>query len=233
MQDQGRSLLAAWLNEHSQKSVKLAAQKKATRLQWQAQKAARKAMISLAETIRVEFANDDEVLTMVGLLPQSTSNPQQTTAETAPTPPVDSDAAALAAEGTDSSATPTEGNDSTSTTTSRKPRRKSVSLAAEVARWRLLGTNVGQMSADQQNQLAVAGWPAARVAQALALVEAVAVADNDQQLAVKDYRGQCKLARQCEQDLRDWYRRFGGRARLAIRDQVPQKQSELYVMLGL
>jgi hypothetical protein len=89
------------------------------------------------------------------------------------------------------------------------------------------------MSADQQNQLAVAGWPAARVAQALALVEAVAVADNDQQLAVKDYRGQCKLARQCEQDLRDWYSRFSRRAKLAISDQVPQKQSELYVMLGL
>jgi hypothetical protein len=96
-----------------------------------------------------------------------------------------------------------------------------------------LGTNVGQLSADQQNQLAVAGWPATRITQALALVEAVAEADNAQQLAVKDYRGQCKQTKQCEQDLRRWYSRFSRRAKLAISDQVPQKQSELYVMLGL
>lgn len=105
--------------------------------------------------------------------------------------------------------------------------------AATISRWRLLVTNVPQLTTTQRATLTAAGWSAARVTAAAALVETFASADTAQQSAIQGYQQTNAQYKADVEALRGWYGRARQLCGLAIKDNDPGNSQNLRELLGL
>jgi hypothetical protein len=89
-----------------------------------------------------------------------------------------------------------------------------------------------RLKADQAALLDAAGWSAARVTAAQALVEAFAKADTDQQAAIQTYQQLSDKQTADIEALRAWYT-TAGLSKRAIKDADPDNHQQLLELLEL
>jgi hypothetical protein len=209
----------SWIANRQQMKVLFGDQKAATLAQREARKAARIELVDLAKTIRILFGGDEPVLTMLGLLPQSSETAIKKGEPTVNSQNSDKATSTAAAKTVDKPA--------------KSVKRRSESLAADIDRWRLLCANVGQLSRSRRARLAVAGWSAERVAAAAALVEALVEAHATQQVAVDLYLGHAALTGRQEKALRKWYSDASRLVKMALNRLASEQRTHFKAMLGL
>lgn len=109
----------------------------------------------------------------------------------------------------------------------------SQATADVIGRWR--ATISGAQSLDAANKaiLTAAGWTAARVTAASALVEAYADADTAQQVAIQAFEEASGALIAAFQDLSAWYTRARNLCLIAIKDADPTNAQNLRELLGL
>jgi hypothetical protein len=202
----GQSLLQQWLNHKSKATALLAAQKQATQASEAAQQAAQAELSSLSQTVRVLFGADQAVLTSLGLLPRRSYT-----------------------NGVEAAANGSESGNGGSPHISRT----STSIAARLARWRLLLTNIQTLSVEQQTLLSSAGWSAERLTAAANLVEACTAANTNLKQKIQAYRAESVAAHNAETTLRQWYSQVTRLSRLAIKQADPDNRAQLQGLLGL
>lgn len=200
----GEDLLQAWRDHKNQARAMLAAQKKATQAQATAREAAHDEVRSLSQTLQILFGNDETLLTSVGLFKRRYN-------------------------GTGDDPEPAENGEPSK----RRPARPSRSIAATIARWRLLVTNVQDLDEPYQSRLAQAGWRAERIAATAELIEAYAEANTHQQQKIQAHRAASAAAQTTEAELRRWYQQAARLSKLAIQQTDPENQKQLKVLLGL
>lgn len=203
--DEGASILEMWQQSRRQAKAVLADQKRATRAEKTARRAAQQKMTDLKRTARVLFADDEPVLTSLGL-----HRPRHRRNGTG-------DATETAANGNGHKA---NGYQSQST-------------AAVLDRWRILVGNAQTLEQPQLDSLALAGWGSEQLVAAADLVEAFAAAAVAQQDRIKDYRAEMAKARQLEQQVRQWRRRVVGLIKVAMKRLDSDHEAQLRSVLGL
>lgn len=104
--------------------------------------------------------------------------------------------------------------------------------AAQIARWSLLFTNASGLEQSVQDALTAAGWDAARIAAALALVQAYANADNAQQQAIQAHQAQSAAAQAAHAAAYQWYSQAARLSKLAIKRADPANAVQLRELLG-
>lgn len=206
--DAGQSLLQTWLAHKSRATALLAAQKEATEAEAAARWAAHTELTNLSQTVRVLFGANGAVLTSLGLqFRRSHTNGVEMMAD---------------------------GNGNGNGNSNHHQRtRLSTSIAAVIARWRLLLANIPALSAEQQSDLAGCGWDSERLAAAAALVEACAAAHTGQKQKTQAYRAESAAAYAAETALRQWYSQVTRLSRLAIKRADPDNHAQLRGLLGL
>jgi hypothetical protein len=228
---EGQTLLQAWLDAKLTAAQLNGKQKKATKAQWDAHDLANLEMIWLAGTVQDAFKGNEPLLTSLGLWKAPKSGPAQPTtttatttdtnnteaAESTETPPVDSDAATTEAD----------------TPKKRSGPKGQTSLAANVARWQQLCRGVLALEDDQLAALAKVGWGMEHLQEALAIVNAVAQADNDQQVAIKIYREGSAHSKRGKTAIETWHRQAKRMAKNAIIKYDPDNKDHWFTQLGL
>ncbi len=205
----GNTLLQTWLDRKSRARALLAAQKQATADELSTRQAAEAELKNLSQAVRILFGADTAVLTSLGLLPRrSRSSTEPTTNGSAPT-------------------------DGSQNGQSYQPNRLSNSIAAMIARGRLLLANIQTLSESHLSELAAFGWTAERLAAAAALVEATAAAHTGQIQQMQRYRAEAAAAAEAELSTRRWYNGVARRSRLAIKQADPANRDRLRGLLGL
>lgn len=206
----GNALLQEWLAQKTRARALLAAQKQATADEVNTRRAAEAELSKLSQAVRTLFGADTAVLTSLGLLPRRSR----------------SNGVEPAANGSDPEAGSPNGQN-------HHPGRLSTSLAAIVARGRLLLANIQTLSAAQLSELAAFGWTGERLAAAAALVEAAAAAHTGQKQKMQSYRAAAAAATEAELATRRWYDGVARRSRLAIKQADPGNRDHLRGLLGL
>jgi hypothetical protein len=107
------------------------------------------------------------------------------------------------------------------------------SLAADLARWRRLCTNLDSLSEAEQSQLAQVNWGRSRRLAASAKVEAVAEADIAQQVAFQAKEAAVAEASAYEKQVRRWYQRVVRLAKAALEHHDPENRERRLKQLGL
>jgi hypothetical protein len=107
------------------------------------------------------------------------------------------------------------------------------SLAADLARWRLLCVGAASLTKAEQKIMTEVGWPVERITATAALVEAVAAADIAQQCAIQRKEAGTAEAQRLEKKVRRWYSQAVRRAKDAIDQQDPDNRDHWYKQLGL
>ncbi len=115
----------------------------------------------------------------------------------------------------------------------RQAVRPSRSIAETLARWRQLADNARRLDGDPAARLSVAGWPAERLDEAAALVQAYAAAATAQKAATQAHRQAVARFQSDLEALRAWYSRAAGLIKIVLRDVGPSDQAQLYELLGL
>lgn len=202
----GQSLLQEWLSHKSRATAFLAAQKQATQASEAAQQAAQAELSSLSQTVRVLFGRDQAVLTSLGLLPRRSHT-----------------------NGVEAVANGSENGNGANP----QANHTSTSIAALLARWRLLLTNVQTLNEEQLATLASAGWSAERLAAAATLLETYVAANTTLKQKIQAYRAESAAARNAETTLRQWYSQVTRLSRLAIKQADPDNRAQLQGLLGL
>lgn len=201
----GNALLQTWLDRKSRARALLAAQKQATADEVNTRRAAEAELKNLSQAVRTLFGADTAVLTSLGLLPRRSRVNNTEPAST-------------------------EGSQNGQ---SYQSNRSSESIAAMIARGRLLLTNIQTLSESHLNELAAFGWTAERLAAAAALVEATATAHTGQIQKMQSYRAEAAAAAEAELSTRRWYDGVARRSRLAIKQADPANRDRLRGLLGL
>jgi hypothetical protein len=116
---------------------------------------------------------------------------------------------------------------------SRRAARRSQSTAEMLKSWRQLVDNARTLDDEAAAQLSAAGWPAERLVEASALIEAYAAADTAQQAAFQAYGEASNLFTADLAALRAWYRRAASLIKIAIKHADPADQAQLRELLGL
>jgi hypothetical protein len=237
---QGETLLRGWRASHHRALVLKGEQVEATEAVRQAREAIKTEIVSLADTIRIEFSRDRPLLIKLGLRPQSTPKSGATTTQSqaqASAPAETNGSQPTPAEAQAEAATPAQPTEpATAETKSGKRRLKrgrSQALSAEIARWRQLCANVANLSEAQQAQLAQAGWDAARIEAVVKMIDTLVKIEAAQQVAIQAKLAQFTEAGRQEKELRRWYSRAARLARRAILRHDPTNAERLLKLLGL
>lgn len=207
---EGAAMLQNWQTNQQQVQAQLAAQKRATQAVKEAHLAARTAVNDFSQTVRVLFGRDEATLTTLGLAPRrnGTNHAQPTEA-----------------------ATTRDANGQTNGHSQHN--HTAIGVAEMVARWRLLLVNAQVLSQEQKARLAQAGWDAARLATAAALVEAYAAADTQHHQQTQAHRAERLAAANARISLSQWYSEASRLTKLAIHRSDPADQARLEELLGL
>jgi hypothetical protein len=111
--------------------------------------------------------------------------------------------------------------------------RQSEATAELIKRWRARVDIAAQLAPDKAALLDAAGWSAARVTAAQALVEAFAKADTDQQAAIQTYQQLSDKQTADIDALRAWYTTAAALSKRAIKDADPDNHQQLLELLEL
>jgi hypothetical protein len=111
--------------------------------------------------------------------------------------------------------------------------RASEATAEVIKRWRSRVDVAAKLAPDKAVLLDAAGWSAARVTAAQALVEAFAEADTDQQAAIQTYQQMSDQQTADIEMLRSWYTTAAALCKCAIKDADPQNHQQLMELLEL
>jgi hypothetical protein len=203
---QAAALLDTWRDGLTQAQTLLTGQKRATQAEYEARRAARKEVSRFTCTVRTLFGRDETILRSLGLRSPRPAN----------------------GAGETNGAAENNGHSAENGAT-----RPSQSAAATIVRWRRMFANAQNLEETQKTRLAIAGWPAERIASAAALVEAFAQADTRRQETIQTYRAQVAIAKAAELELRQWYKEARQLVRLAIEQADPEGKEQLRNLLTL
>lgn len=109
----------------------------------------------------------------------------------------------------------------------------SKATAELIAHWRVILAGATRLAPAEQAQLALAGWPQARVTATIALIEGYAKADIDQQVAISAAQSASIMYKVAVKDLETWYLKARRLSRIAIKDTDPKNLQNLNELLAL
>lgn len=198
-------LLHDWRVNQTTTEMTLLAQKQARQDRDAVRKQVAQIASSFKRTARAVFRNEEKVLRFLGIrLPRKRNGSSQ-------------------ANGT---------NGSAEATTSRSS-KESQSIAACLVRWRKLFGNAQLLDEMYKQRLAEAGWNAERLAEAVALVEALATGDSQQEEAMAAHTTQKGLTKQAELTLRVDYKEARELIRVAIDESDVKDKEQFKEFIGL
>ncbi|HEX9922215.1 MAG TPA: hypothetical protein VGD99_06110 [Anaerolineae bacterium] len=192
----------------------LAVQKKATELEEEVENAASSLATKFKRVGRRMFKHDKPALTRLGLYPPRWSSAKKPVNGTA-NDPDQGEPAAETANG------------------SRRPRRPSFSTSAKADRWQMLFSKALELPEEDRDRLTERGWTTERLTEAVALVEAYAEADIDQQQKIQAYNEAVSAASAAAAELEAWYKEARGYILAEIDDLPPKKRARIKRLLGL
>lgn len=213
MLDQFKADLLDWNNTRRLVKELMRQQKQATQDQEAAHDAASILVTKFKRAARLIFKNNEPVLTLLGLYPPLSKTKKSTNGTTAD------------AGQSETELEQTNGNGYI--------RRPSYSTAAKIDRWHMMFSKALELSEADLALLAKRGWTTERLAEALALVEAYAEADIDQQQKIKDQREAASAASAAADALETRYLEMRSHIKAEIADLPPKKRARIEELLGL
>ncbi|HMQ54226.1 MAG TPA: hypothetical protein PKE64_24260 [Anaerolineae bacterium] len=209
--DEVSGMLHSWDTHQARTKTLLLEQKQATQAEATTREAAQQQVNQFSRTAKVLFRKDEAVLQSLGLKAARVRNG--------------------VAHGSENGAELEESGSGNGTAPVRRSTSKAA--AATIDRWRQMFIVAQGLAEPYREQLAQTGWPAERLAQALALVETWAEVDNRQQEAFQAYRANLKTAMALETQLRDWLSGFRQLTRVAIQQGDPEDQVQLRELMKI
>jgi hypothetical protein len=102
-----------------------------------------------------------------------------------------------------------------------------------VDRWQMLFSKALELPEEDRARLAERGWSTERLTEAVALVEAYAEADIDQQRKIQAYNAAVSAASAAAAELEAWYLEARGYIKAEITNLPPKKRARIERLLGL
>lgn len=205
------TLLQTWHDGLAQAQTLLTAQKRATRAEQEARRAAGEEISSLKRTVRSVFGNDEMVLKAMGMRPRRSTGTNDIA---------------------DLDGVYTDDNDTEYTVTTRSG-QPSQSTAATVIRSRRMVANALNLQEAQKRRLAEVGWGPERIANMATLVEDYARADDRQKDAMQAYRAQVAANKAVERELYRRLKEMRDLIHVAIEEVDPNHEQQMKEMRGV